>query len=65
MTDEQPTIPSLPIYATTHHFIEKKQQAPLMKLMGKMMSKRLHPRKGMLSPKQNVRIKHKKKVIFY
>lgn len=60
MTEETPPIPSLPVYATTHHFIERKQQSPLNKLLGKMLTKRLHPRKGMVSKKQNVRIKEKK-----
>lgn len=41
--DEQPTpVPSLPTYATSHHFLDRKQQAPLIKVMSKMLKPKFH-----------------------
>lgn len=64
MSEEK--VPNLPPYASPNSFLTPKQQAPLMKLMGKMMAKRL-PRLGR-NPhvhSQNVSIKHKKKVTYW
>lgn len=57
--DEPQPLPSLPTYATTHHFIERKQQGPLNKLLGKMLAKRLHQVHSKVS-RQTVKIKQKK-----
>lgn len=70
MSDPQPLPPLNPPSAPTlPTYLQPKQQAPLMKMMGKMLAKRL-PRL-MKNPKihsQNVKIGHKKqkdKTIYY
>lgn len=69
MSDDKAILPSLPNYdppGTVVTLPDPKQQAPLMRLMGKMLAKRL-PRL-MNNPKihsQTVKLKHKKKVIYY
>lgn len=39
---EEPQIPSLPTYATSKHFIERKQQGPLNKMLSKMLKPKFH-----------------------
>lgn len=62
MSEENPSAPTLPHYQLPGVPLpdNAKQQAPLMKLMGKMLAKRL-PKlsKGKVSP-QSVKIKQKK-----
>lgn len=64
--ERQPPVPSLPTYTNPNTFVDPKQQAPMMKMMGKMLGKRL-PRL-MKNPKihsQSISIKHKKKVTYW
>jgi hypothetical protein len=53
-------VPSLPQYPPGIPMAERKQQAPMMKMLGRMMSVKLPKMKGKISP-QNVKITHKKK----
>lgn len=64
MTSQPPPVPSLPTYSAPQgiRVAERSEQAPMMKLMGKMMAKRL-PRLGK-NPNvhsQTIKVKHKKK----
>lgn len=66
MNEEQPV--QLPHYVGTYH-ADRKEAAPLNKLIGKMIAPKLKPKllgraKGVKSD-QNVHIKHKKKVVFW
>ena len=64
--DQQP--PSLPTYNNPQglRIADRQEQAPMMKLMGKLMAKRL-PRLGR-NPhihSQSVKVKHQKKVTYW
>ena len=66
MNEEQPV--QLPHYVGTYH-ADRKEAAPLNKLIGKMIPKGLKPKllgrpKGIKSD-QSIHIKHKKKVVFW
>lgn len=41
MPEEAP-LPALPSYVTTKHFVERKQQGPLNKMLSKMLKPKLH-----------------------
>lgn len=43
MTEEEthPPAPSLPTYITTRHFMDKKQQGPLNKLLSRMLKPKM------------------------
>lgn len=63
MSDEKP-VPQLPVYHTSHSFIDSKQQGIFNKVLGKMLAPKIHLPHGKIS-RQTVPIKHKKKVKYW
>lgn len=53
--------PSLPSYVTSKHFVERKQQGPLNKMLSKMLKPKFHR----MMKSSLKRTKNKHKVHFY
>lgn len=59
--ETKPPVPSLPTYITTKHFMDKREAAPLTKMLSKMLKPKFH--RMMKSSLKMTKNKHK--VRFY